>query len=128
MGLTIYCDLTKSGGHISYTAFHAFRQHVADALDFRIGTAYRKICSHANTFNKDMLVSHIYKVGQWEHINKRAINFLFKSDSCGKLCPSACKVIADKLETYDLPDCEEFNNIKAAINDCKSKNAYLIWQ
>lgn len=147
MGVTIKCEKTRSSCDLGYNGFRRFREKIAYLVNKEFGAHYAKLPALANEFAFDCgseKCKQAYDEFDWEterliakyRINKRVVNFLFQSDSDGKIPPSFCKVIYKVIKDYDdnicygyagRKDCAMFSNLKALFKECYDNNSYLVW-
>lgn len=147
MGVTVKCKKTGNECDLGYNGFRRFREKVAYLLNKELGAHYAKLPNLANEFIFDSGSDKCKKAfDEFDReterlivknkISKRAVDFLFQSDTDGKIPSSACKIIYAAIKDYDdnicygyagRSDCAMFSDLKAVFKDCCDTNSCLSW-
>lgn len=138
MGLTIRGKYKGSPEwDIGYITFGLLRMDIAKAINKEYGEHYQSMYLHPREdwteFNKETaILEKKYK------LRTRVTDFLWESDSDGRLSPFKCKALLDVIKDVDYETlygyvgfgknyCMKFSDFKHLLRECYERRCYLVW-
>lgn len=143
MGVTIKCKNTGREMNVGYFGFFKLRAKVAELVGSEVGEHYKKL--------DDILCipypEREYVLKSYDDETERLVenkvlpikiaNFLYQSDSDGKIRYGACKEILKVIGDYDdsiiygyagRENPAKFKDFKEILQDCVDNKCFMVWR
>lgn len=144
MGITIKCRKTGRSIDMGCGGFSNLRNKVADLVGGAFGSHYMLlsephiICMSGEKREQFYVAydKHTEYLMQEESISIKVVDFLFQSNSGGKIRYGACKELLKVIGDYDdnimygycgRKDCAMFADFKAILEDCVQSKSDMVW-
>ena len=143
MGVTIKCKKTGREMVVGYFGFFKLRAKVAELVGSEVGEHYKKLYDILDIpypERENVLKSYD---GETERLIENKVlpikieDFLYQSDSDGKIRYGACKEILKVIGDYDdsiiygyagRKNPAKFKNFKEILQDCVDNKCFMIWR
>lgn len=136
MGVSISATNSIYDFDMGYGGFFNLRKNIALALDEEFGENYALLgnCYTIDDYNKNDMVAN--SILERKHLDEDVVDFLYASDTEGKISYKVCGKIYDLIKDIDFGDkgfryaiyrSNDWEEFKKFLKDCYSKHKNMVW-
>lgn len=136
MGVSISATNSIYDFDMGYGGFFNLRKNIALALDEEFGENYALLgnCYTIDDYNKNDMVAN--SILERKHLDEDVVDFLYASDTEGKISYKVCGKIYNLIKDIDFGDKgfryaiyrrNDYEEFKKFLKDCYSKRKNMVW-
>ena len=136
MGVSISATNSIYEFDMGYGGFFNLRKNIAIALDKEFGENYALLgnCYTVDDYNKNDEVANA--ILERKHLDEDVVDFLYASDTDGKISYKVCGKIYNLIKDIDFGDkgfryvayrSNDYEEFKEFLKDCYSKRKSMVW-
>lgn len=121
---------------MGYGGFFNLRKNIALALDEEFGENYALLgnCYTVDDYNKNDMAAN--SILERKHLDEDVVDFLYASDTEGKISYKVCGKIYNLIKDIDFGDKgfryaiyrrNDYEEFKKFLKDCYSKRKNMVW-
>lgn len=138
MGICLFAKYQDAPSYyMGYGAFFRLRVDVAYAVSKEYGDHYKELPRACAGMNVQAYNERTKALIKKYKCRERFLDFLYQSDTGGKLSPFKCKAVLDQIKDTETEhwygyaaypdDCMTFEQFKDLLRECYERHQYLYW-